>query len=141
MTGKKPPQSPKGDGAQWEKMSKSKGNVIRPEEVVYGVRSIEDSHEFRDLDNDVIDYRAWGVWQDEFRTVYDKYVPNAEGPKPSLFYTATRYGLRPVFIHQKDNPIPCLFTDNGREYTQHAYLTEWWAMMLDLYWEDEMDET
>lgn len=130
---KKPPQRPKGQKPVWEKMSKSKGNVVRPEEVVFGVSDLDRDYEFRDVEGDVIDYKAWGVWRDRFGSVYDKHVPNAER-KPMLFYTSTIYKNQPVFLHRKGNPIPALFRDDdGFEYAQHQYLTRWWVMMLDKY--------
>jgi valyl-tRNA synthetase len=81
---------------RYEKMSKSKGNVVLPEEVVYGVCDLRPGLEFRDADGQAIDWKKLGVWQDELNTKF--------------FFTATRFGRKPVFLHYKDNHVPALLT-------------------------------
>lgn len=94
--------------AKSDKMSKSRGNVVTVDEVIYGVADLDPSCEFRDLSGRVIDYKSLGVWR------------HRSGD--SMFYTSTRTGKRPVFLHQKDNPEPALLLIDGVERIQHP---EW----------------
>ena len=88
------------------KMSKSCGNVVMPEEVVYGVSSVDPAYEFRDESGQVIDYREYGVWRDR--------------PRTSMYFTDTRHGRRPVFLCETGNPEPCVLLIDGEERVQHA---------------------
>jgi len=99
---------------KYEKMSKSRGNVVLPEEVVHGVFELPSGYEFRDSENQIVDWKTLGVWRSE------------EG-----YRTATRNGRQPVFLHEKGNPIPCLLLLQGRENVQHAWFTKYWATMLE----------
>lgn len=94
---------------RWEKMSKSRGNVITPDEIIYGVAEVQSGYEFRFLDGMVInDFRKLGVWQDK--------------PRDGMFYTSTRIGKQPVFLCQKGDPgVPAILV-NGREVMQHEHL-------------------
>ena len=70
---------------KWEKMAKSKGNVITPDEVIYGVSDLASGYEFRLpqvvkkgeefflVVTSLNDYKEWGVWLDKL--------------KDSMFYT------------------------------------------------------
>lgn len=103
----------------YEKMSKSRGNVVLPEEVVYGVADLKPECEFRFISGGIIsDYRECGIWQN---CLHDKF-----------FYTATRFGRLPVFLHYKDNPCPALLTINGKETLQHPDLKEFWDWWLNV---------
>jgi hypothetical protein len=96
-------------------MSKSRGNVVAPDEVVYGVYQA-DGYEFRDLLGEVVDLKTTYVWRN-----------------PGQGYRTTkRYGNQPVFLHEAGNPIPA-FLDDG---LQHAEELEFWLDLLEKY-EDE----
>jgi hypothetical protein len=96
--------------AKWEKMSKSRGNVITPDEIVYGVYEVNPGYEFRDESGKVIeDFRELGIWRDR--------------PNGGDFFTSSRFGKRPVFLHEIGNPDPCQFTDGkGNVREQHPDL-------------------
>jgi valyl-tRNA synthetase len=79
--------------AKWTKMSKSKGNVVLPEEVINGVYELSPGHEFRGLDGEVVDWEKLFIWLDI-----------------AGYRTSTKYGRRPVFLHCKNNPVPCWLT-------------------------------
>jgi len=106
----------KDDPVKWEKMSKSRGNVIRPEEVVYCVYELDNGYEFRNWDGEVIDWKAWGVWRDALNT--------------NDYFTSSKKGKWPVFLCQRDNfdeeglPIPCILLRDGKEHVQHEKLIE-----------------
>lgn len=95
----------------WEKMSKSRGNVVLPEEVVYGVAELDPKYEFRDFLGEVVDYKEQGVWQDKLNT--------------GFFFTATRFKREPVWLCEKDSfdaegkPIPLVLLIDGEEKVQH----------------------
>lgn len=95
----------------YEKMAKSKGNVVLPEEVVYGVFTLNTEYEFRNFLGQVIDFEKLGVWRDCLNT--------------GFFFTATRFGREPVWLCQKGNvdkenkPIPTILLINGEEKVQH----------------------
>jgi hypothetical protein len=102
----------------YEKMSKSRGNVVLPEEVVYGVAHLDDGYEFRLPDGKVIeDYLELGIWQD--------------GLNSKMFFTATRYGRVPVFLHCKGNPVPAMLLLDGEEKLQHPDLVGFWIKQLE----------
>ena len=67
-----------------EKMSKSRGNVISPEEIVYGVYAISEGFGFLDDLGQLVDFRKFGVWRDS----------------DGHFYTSRRTGMRRVFLTQ-----------------------------------------
>lgn len=96
---------------QYEKMSKSRGNVVLPEEVVYGVHELPFEYEFRDFLGEVVDYKEFGVWRDKFHT--------------SFFFTSTKHGREPVWLCEKNKfdsegkPIPLVLLINGEEKVQH----------------------
>lgn len=96
----------------YEKMSKSRGNVVLPEEVVYGVCELDSKYEFRDFLGEVVDYyKEMGVWQDKLNT--------------GFFFTATRFKREPVWLCEKNNfdaegkPIPLVLLIDGEEKIQH----------------------
>ncbi len=116
------PKSPR-----WEKMSKSRGNVISPEEVVCGVADLRTGYEFRGLDRRVIqDFKAVGVWCD---------------PATGWYFTAERYGKAPVFLCQTGNPVPPLLhgAEDEEPRLQHRapYASAFWALMAYLYEDQE----
>jgi len=80
------------------KMSKSRGNVVLPEEVVHGVCDLAPGHEFRDRFGRLVDYRTQGVWLQAGRG----------------YLTSTKFGRKPVFLHVKGETVPVLFLGWGR---------------------------
>lgn len=94
------------------KMSKSKGNVISPDEVVKGVWDLEEGYEFRDRSGKLVDWKKERVWLD-----LDSYR------------TSTRSGRRTVFLHEVDNPVPCMLGDK----LQHPHDISYWSNLLDKY--------
>ena len=97
---------------KWEKMSKSRGNVIVPDEVVYGIYHLDKGLEFRLCDGRIIDHLEWGVWRAD------------EGK--GFFFTSTRFGKIPAFLHEAGNPLPAKFFIDGKETIQHPNLDEYW---------------
>jgi hypothetical protein len=95
-------------------MSKSRGNVVLPEEVVRGVYELSHLFEFKDLDARVVDWKLKGVWMDT-----------------AGYRTSTKYGRQPVFLHCKHNPVPCWLTT--LEKLQHEDELEFWARLVHLY--------
>lgn len=92
--------------AAFEKMSKSRGNVVTIDEVVHGVAVLDPSCEFRDAFGGVIgDYRAAGVWRDR--------------AGDGMYYTSTRSGRQPVLLHERGNPMPALLSVGGVDRLQH----------------------
>lgn len=91
-----------------EKMSKSRGNVVTVDEVVHGVRFLDNSCEFRDESCNVInDYHKLEVYRN---------------PEDGFFYTSSRLGHFRIFLHQTGNPVPATFPKNSMndcETTQH----------------------
>ncbi len=81
---------------KFEKMSKSRGNVISPEEVVFGVFELDPNYEFRTELHDgeliVVDYKDFGIWQDQIRT--------------GFYFLASKFGKLPAFLHQKRKSSP-----------------------------------
>lgn len=94
------------------KMSKSKGNVVLPEEVVHGVCGLASNFEFRDLWGRLIDWKVLGVWF------------NQEG-----YHTSTRYGRQPVFLHLIGEPVPPLRCGKVQHPKEQAY----WLNLLEQY--------
>jgi valyl-tRNA synthetase len=93
---------------KYEKMSKSRGNVVCPEEVVYGVHEIDKRYEFRGIDGKVIDWKELGVWQDKLNT--------------HCFFTSKRYDRQPVWLCLRENGVPCVLEVDGRTIIQHEDL-------------------
>jgi hypothetical protein len=110
------PQKAQGE-QRHEKMSKSRGNVVSPDEVVFGVYELCPGYEFRDPAGRLVDYRQKGVWR-----------------SPDGYRTATRFGAAPVFLHCRNNPVPCLlgFSD-GRVQTQHSKFASYWTNLLEVH--------
>lgn len=96
-----------------DQMSKSKGNVVLPEEVVHGVFVLEEGYEFRDLAGHLVDWKLVGVW-----------LQSGRG-----FLTSTKYGRRPVFLHEIDNPVPGSLL--GWETVQHPEEYDYWLSLLE----------
>lgn len=103
---------------RWEKMSKSKGNVISVDEVVYGVANVDPRYEFRSPDGDVIDWKELCVWRNP-------------DPADNFYYTAVRFGRMPVFLHEAGNPVPALFLIDGEERVQHPRRAAIWHGILE----------
>lgn len=92
-------------GVKYEKMSKSRGNSISVDEVVHGVCILDPICEFRFKNGNIIDdFKSLGVWKD---------------PTSNMYFTATRYGKKPVFLHYLGNPEPAKLLINGKEIAQH----------------------
>lgn len=100
--------------AVYEKMSKSKGNTVSVDEVVYGVRSIREGFELRDEQNQVVDPREVGAW---------------ESQETFEYFTAVRMGKRPLWLCMTGEPVPPLV----REKVQHRDEIDYWMWMLSLY--------
>jgi hypothetical protein len=98
-----------------EKMSKSRGNVVTPEEVVYGVRELKEGYEFRSTTGELVDYEEINIYQN---------------PEDHYFYTTTRFGKQPVFLCEKDNSVPAIILWNGMELLQHFNLVDYWENKL-----------
>ncbi len=94
--------------AKLVKMSKSRGNVISPDEVIRGVAELSDDYEFRDLDDELIDWKLKRVW-------FDHNVG---------YRTSTKYGRQPVFLHIKSSSIPPNLTT--LQTVQHAAELGFW---------------
>lgn len=97
----------------WEKMSKSRGNVVLPEEVVYGVCDLAIGFEFRNLRKSGLEFVDWtkiGIWQDKGNT--------------GFFYTTTKFGREPVWLCEVNNSNPCVLLINGDEKVQHPDFEE-----------------
>lgn len=107
--------------AKREKMSKSRDNVVLPEEVVRGVCGLAAGYHFRDERGAAVDWEWAGVWRAE------------DG-----YRTSTRFGRQPVFLHEDGNPVPCLlrFSD-GREMVQHGWHREFWMRLLSAHESEE----
>ncbi len=91
-----------------KKMSKSGGNAIGVDEAVYGVCEVDRGYEFRSEDGRVlnmVDVKRLGVWRDRAGS--------------GDYFTASRFGGRPVFLHQVGNPEPCQFDVDGEIRDQH----------------------
>ena len=98
----------------YEKMSKSRGNVVLPEEVVYGVADLPSEYEFRWPNGRVIeDFKDVGVWRDRLNT--------------DLYFTASMFGRIPVFLHYKGNPVPAILVIKGQRTQQHPQLVAFWT--------------
>jgi hypothetical protein len=89
-------------------MSKSKGNVILPEEVVFGVIESPPGYEFRAVNGLVLDPSEWGIWRNK----------NNDG----CYYTNTQSGRRPVFLCKHGDNRTCVLIHNGKEIEQHPEL-------------------
>jgi hypothetical protein len=98
------------------KMSKSRGNVVLPDEVVHGVCGLDDCYEFRYANGNLTDWKAAGVWRHE-----------------SGYFTSTRTKRQPVFLHEVGNPVPCLLRIKGVEQIQHPELLGYWQQLLNKY--------
>lgn len=82
------------------KMSKSHGSMISIDEVMYRVAVVDPNYEFRYLGlRTPIDHGNMQVWQDK--------------AGDGFFYTPIRFGKVPVYLHEKGNPIPTRFLDEG----------------------------
>lgn len=94
-----------------EKMSKSKGNVVTIDEVVYGVSSVASGYEFRDENSELIDpvNRAYRMG--------------------NSYRLHRKYGHHPVFLHYKDDPVPPLIMGK----VQHENLLDYWSRLLAIY--------
>ena len=87
---------------KYEKMSKSRGNVVLPEEVVYGVIELCPGYEFRDNCGNIVNWQN-NVWRDKSKSGY--------------FFTATRFGRQPIFLCE--NGDHCVLLIDGQEKEQH----------------------
>lgn len=104
-----------------EKMSKSRGNVVWVDEVVFGVIDINDKYEFRNESGFVIkDYKKFGVWRD---------VHNMCKIAKGCYFTTNRCGLQPVFLCQKDNEIPPALQFENTIIIQHPQ-SKWWHLSI-----------
>lgn len=102
----------------YEKMSKSRGNVVTPDEVIYGAAGVpSQGYEFRAYDGRVLDredVQLLGVWQDRAGT--------------GMFYTSVRTGKLPVYLCRSLEEGAVTLLVNGREVEQHpAGHVEYWA--------------
>ncbi len=93
-----------------EKMSKSRNNVVTPDEVIYGVYELSRGFEFRTIDGVIHCHRTFGIWQNKGGDGY--------------YYTSTRSGRIPVFLCQCGDPRPCVLLIDGHERVQHPELLD-----------------
>lgn len=98
-----------------EKMSKSRGNVITVDEIVFGVREVNEGYEFRFPTGELVDYTKIDIYRN---------------PEDHLYYTTTRFGKQPVFLHEKDNSVPAIILWEGTELLQHPDLVNYWENKL-----------
>jgi len=92
-----------------EKMSKSRGNCVTVDMVVYGVMYLEVGYEFRDAENRVIkNWKQCGIWRNK----------SGDG----FYYTGPAFGERPVFLCKIDEIIPARLLLNEVEVMQHPDL-------------------
>lgn len=96
----------------WVKMSKSRGNVVLPEETALGVCELANGYEFRNEYGRIVDWKIIRIWR---RTRQD------------ANYMTGSPERRPVFLHEKDNPVPCLVGD----MLQHPELLDYWNDLLE----------
>jgi valyl-tRNA synthetase len=99
------------------KMSKSRGNVVSPEEVIYGVCKLTPGYEFRDLAGKVVDFKVQGVWRQA----------------DCGYLTSTKFGRQPVFLHYINEPVPPLLANK----LQHPDEIDYWINLLEKYEEKE----
>jgi len=111
--------------AKREKMSKSRGNVVTVDEVVYGVYEVASGYEFRNALGEIIDYKFWGIWQDKSGT--------------GDFYTSTRTGKQPAFLCEVDGD-PCVLLINGEERSQHSDEEMWFVGYVGSLKEEQDDD-
>ncbi len=96
---------------KFEKMSKSKGNVVTVDEVVCGVASVIEGYEFRDENLKLID------------------SVNCVRGKDNSYWLYRKHGGRPVFLHYKNDPVPPLIMGK----TQHEDFIIYWNKLLAIY--------
>lgn len=101
------------------KMSKSKGNVINIEEITHGVYDLDESFEFRDLKNNVVNFKEINIFRDTHNTGY--------------YFTTRRFGKLPVFLCRKEEPVPPIIIFKNIEILQHANEHEYWSNLLNKY--------
>lgn len=109
---------------EWEKMSKSKGNVISVDEVVHGVATIDHPYELRlpIAENGTytlipFDFKKFHVWRD--------------GP---FYFTGNSYGKVPVFLCKKGREDPCQFPYNGgviEQHENHPIFNQEWFLKIE----------
>lgn len=90
---------------RYEKMSKSRNNVITPDEIVHGVMATEPGFEFRTINGYILEPTRYGIWR------------NVGGD--GCYYTSSRCGKTPVFLCQVGDPRACVLLINGQETVQH----------------------
>ncbi len=92
---------------KYEKMSKSRGNVVMVDEVVFGIQELDRECEFCDKDGNLIeDYKKFEIWRDKL----------GDG----MFYSSKRFGKFPVYLRNKNTLELCTFLINGKEVLQHG---------------------
>lgn len=94
------------------KMSKTRGYVVLPEEVVRDVFTLVKDYEFRDLAGRLVDWKLTGVWLQPGRG----------------FLTSIKYGRRPVFLHVIGYPVPAFLA--GWATMQHSEEHDYWLGLL-----------
>lgn len=100
---------------KYEKMSKSRGNVVTVDEVVNGVFELKSPFEFRAWSLgkeqfDIIDHKEFGVWRDT---------------KTGCYFAATKFKKFPVFLCEKSNPVPLILNSGDAEIVQHDWHPVW----------------
>lgn len=104
---------------KWEKMSKSRGNVVLPDEVVGRIFEMHPTYEIRNRNNILVDWRAIGAWRHY----------SADG----MFYADSQHGRIPLFLHEIGNPIPCMLEIGDTLRLQHPEDLEFWDTLLTKY--------
>ena len=91
-----------------EKMSKSRGNVITPDEVIYGVCELEPGFVFCDRSGRILmPPQQYGIWRNR--------------GEDNFYYTGRRFGHEPVFLCQLESGVAhiCRLLIDGEEREQH----------------------
>lgn len=95
-----------------EKMSKSRGNVISPDEIIKGVYQLDAGYEFRDFQGQVVDWKKEHVFL-----------------QPKVGYWTHK--KVPVCLHEVDNPVPVFL--EGWSSSQHPDAMSYWLDLLEKY--------
>jgi hypothetical protein len=91
-----------------EKMSKSRHNVVTPDEVVFAVYDLQRGYEFRTIDGIIREPLRYGIWRNK----------GGDG----FYYTSSQTGRQPVFLCRTGHAETCVLMIDGEERMQHPKL-------------------
>ncbi len=120
---------------QLVKMSKSSGNAIGVDQVVYMVWGLPDGYEFRDLQGEIVDWKWANVWFD----VSSGYRMGQSFNGSGNFQMGRRLALSPVFLHLEGWPIPAYLNGRDVDGVQHQQNVVFWSRLRDK-WEKIIDD-